>query len=194
MPYDNRKLLYPCIFMLLLAFRYYLLKPTSLPALPPHEQSPTCWTLKTTVYLVSMHPECVHFHSLHTARARAAAARGQKGIKRQDSQLHPEGGSLSLAKLHQFLTETLNESLLLLCLQDEQQRHDAVHHTLHICRQTGDFRVRCSGLSRLLLSNAGERQMCFSSSLTFVIVLQADITGLDDLSQVHMKPTFRVLL
>lgn len=54
----------------------------------------------------------------------------------EDSQLHPEGGPLSFSELHQFLTKTFNEGLLLLCLQDQQQRHNTVHHTLHICRGT----------------------------------------------------------
>jgi hypothetical protein len=31
-------------------------------------------------------------------------------------------------------------------------------------------------------------------SLTFIVVLEADVTGLDDLSQVHMETTFRVFL
>lgn len=55
--------------------------------------------------------------------------------KVKHSQLHPEGGSLSFSELHQFLTQTFNESFLLLCLQDQEQRHDAVHHTLYICKR-----------------------------------------------------------
>lgn len=37
-----------------------------------------------------------------------------------DSQLHPEGGSLSFSELDQLLTQTFNERLLLLCLQNQQ--------------------------------------------------------------------------
>lgn len=54
--------------------------------------------------------------------------------KVKDLQLHPERGSLSFPELHQFLTQTFNESFLLLCLQDQQQGHNAVHHALYICR------------------------------------------------------------
>lgn len=52
------------------------------------------------------------------------------------SQLHPQWGSLPLSELNQLLTQALNQRLLLVWLQDQQQRHNAVHYALYICKET----------------------------------------------------------